>query len=110
MKRIKLFEERQWKTEDYYIKSTDTEFQKSRIVSFEVMWERMMNRWGFDFEVEEVGKSKKKFVISTDSNLVIYQTQDYYFWALIEEEKDVDYYRCDQIDGLERLLKDKKLL
>ena len=122
MKRLKLFENFHWKTEDYYIKSTEEEYHRSKMESFQKMYLSMIRKWGFEFETQEFGRSrfdsgilhfnrsKKIYVESTDNSIAIYEAFDYYFWVLMEDGEDLSYYRCDQIDGVERLLQDKNII
>lgn len=97
-----------FKTDDYYKESTIDDFNKSRIVSFSNMWIKMMKGWNFNPIIEET--RGKKWIHDSDEKFYMFETQDQYFWYFSPIEDPTDIYRCDQIDGVERLLRDKNII
>lgn len=117
MKHLKLFE---GYSDKFYSEITEGEFYDlSNFISSENSFISLENKYiskliKFGFRVEKGG-----FICSDDvkwmfkDNICIYQLEDDYFIVSISEHINnphIKYYKCDQFDGLIKLLKDKRFI
>lgn len=115
MKHLKLFE---GYLDNYYSEITEDEYHSySNISNFVSMEQKYIDKLSkLNFKIDKVGM----FKISDNTDIHIYPLEDEYFLVAAaflvatavkgSKKYKYCYYKCDQFEGLMKLLKDKEII
>ena len=119
MKHIRLFEGFRFNTEDYYTNidsATYDELLSDTInmtnKDIEIITKDLKYEWDEDIAGRIPGVNKVLVIFPESGSMTINKLDDDWFIVRISSIRDVNFqkYKCDQIEGLLKFLKDKDYL